>query len=52
MASHDPLRFHHHYRNAGPGESGYAGGSSFMERMPEAVASGMGTGSTAAGPTS
>jgi uncharacterized membrane protein len=43
MAPHDPLRFHHHYKNLGQGEPGYAGGSSFMERMSEAVASGMGT---------
>jgi uncharacterized membrane protein len=40
----DPLRHHLHYqlgkRKAG---SPYAGGSSFMERVSEAVASGMGT---------
>jgi uncharacterized membrane protein len=36
----DPLRFHVHYRH---GNSPYAGGSSFMERVSEAVASGMGT---------
>jgi len=40
----DPLRHHKHYK---PDEQGnvspYAGGSSFMERMSEAVASGMGT---------
>jgi uncharacterized membrane protein len=40
----DPLRHHKHYK---PDENGnvspYAGGSSFMERMSEAVASGMGT---------
>ena len=41
--AHDPLRFHHHYRNRDPGDSSFAGGSSFMERMSEAVASGMGT---------
>jgi uncharacterized membrane protein len=35
----DPLRFHLHYRH---GDT-YAGGSSFMERVSEAVASGMGT---------
>jgi uncharacterized membrane protein len=40
---HDPLRFHHHYKNTDPGDLSYAGGSSFMERMSEAVASGMGT---------
>src|SRR5260370_24099426 len=39
----DPMRFHRHYRQ-GKGEgSPYAGGSSFMERVSEAVASGMGT---------
>lgn len=36
----DPLRYHKHYRQ---GDSPYAGGSSFMERMAEGVASGMGT---------
>src|SRR5271165_4549639 len=53
----DPMRFHLHYHHAkgkGKGEgkskgkgqddgSPYAGGSSFMERVSEAVASGMGT---------
>jgi uncharacterized membrane protein len=39
----DPLRHHEHYQDSGPGASPYAGGSSFMERMSEAVASGMGT---------
>jgi uncharacterized membrane protein len=38
----DPLRHHAHYQGAGDG-SPYAGGSSFMERMSEKVASGMGT---------
>ena len=38
MAKLDPLRFHRHYH-----DSVAAGGSSFMERMSEAVASGMGT---------
>ena len=41
----DPMRFHLHYRQ-GKGKargSPYAGGSSFMERVSEAVASGMGT---------
>jgi uncharacterized membrane protein len=42
MTPRDPLRFHHHYRNQGPGASAYAG-SSFMERVSEMVASGMGT---------
>jgi len=36
----DPLRHHIHYQNS---KSPYAGGSSFMERVSEAVASGMGT---------
>ncbi len=42
----DPMRFHVHYHRAKPpGDDGspYAGGSSFMERVSEAVASGMGT---------
>jgi len=39
----DPLRHHEHYQDSGPGASPYAAGSSFMERMSEAVASGMGT---------
>lgn len=39
----DPLRHHKHYRGSKPGDSPYAGGSSFMERMSEKVASGMGT---------
>jgi uncharacterized membrane protein len=41
----DPMRFHLHYRHRGGkrGGSPYAGGSSFMERFSEAVASGMGT---------
>jgi uncharacterized membrane protein len=39
----DPMRHHKHYDNSKHGESPYAGGSSFMERMAEAVASGMGT---------
>src|ERR1039457_4026886 len=39
----DPLRHHLHYQHAKRGGSPYAGGSSFMERVSEAVASGMGT---------
>src|ERR1700733_2947063 len=41
----DPMRFHLHYHHgkAKGGDSPYAGGSSFMERVSEAVASGMGT---------
>ncbi len=39
----DPLRHHKHYTDSKHGPSPYAGGSSFMERMSEAVASGMGT---------
>jgi hypothetical protein len=35
----DPLRHHKHYKEGSP----YAGGSSFMERMAEKVATGMGT---------
>jgi len=39
----DPLRHHKHYTDSRHGASPYAGGSSFMERVAEAVASGMGT---------
>jgi len=39
----DPLRHHKHYQDPNPNASPYAGGSSFMERVSEAVASGMGT---------
>ena len=39
----DPLRHHSHYAQDKHGSSPYAGGSSFMERVSEAVASGMGT---------
>ncbi|HEV2997779.1 MAG TPA: DUF1003 domain-containing protein [Solirubrobacteraceae bacterium] len=39
----DPLRHHSHYKESKHGPSPYAGGSSFMERLSEAVASGMGT---------
>lgn len=39
----DPLRHHKHYQDSERGASPYAGGSSFMERVSEAVASGMGT---------
>ena len=39
----NPMRHHTHYSKTGKGQSPYAGGSSFMERMAEAVASGMGT---------
>ena len=39
----DPLRHHEHYEKVGKNPSPYAGGSSFMERMAETVASGMGT---------
>jgi uncharacterized membrane protein len=38
----DPLRHHTHYQD-GKNGSPYAGGSSFMERVSEGVASGMGT---------
>jgi uncharacterized membrane protein len=43
QASKDPLRHHKHYQDSEDGPSPYAGGSSFMERVSEAVASGMGT---------
>jgi uncharacterized membrane protein len=39
----DPLRHYKHYHDSKDGASPYAGGSSFMERVSEAVASGMGT---------
>jgi uncharacterized membrane protein len=39
----DPLRHHEHYEKDGEHASPYAGGSSFMERVAENVASGMGT---------
>jgi uncharacterized membrane protein len=39
----DPLRYHAHYQADKGGGSPYAGGSSFMERVAEGVASGMGT---------
>ncbi|MBV9471774.1 MAG: DUF1003 domain-containing protein, partial [Solirubrobacterales bacterium] len=40
MDTSDPLRHHTHYKQS---DSPYAGGSSFMERVSEGVASGMGT---------
>src|SRR5437660_5117719 len=39
----NPLRHHQHYAQTGAHPSPYAGGSSFMERVSEAVASSMGT---------
>ena len=39
----DPMRHHQHYQTGDQDGSPYAGGSSFMERLAEAVASGMGT---------
>jgi uncharacterized membrane protein len=39
----DPLRHYAHYQRGGKHPSPYAGGSSFMERVAENVASGMGT---------
>jgi uncharacterized membrane protein len=39
----DPMRHYKHYQDSKHGPSPYAGGSSFMERLSEAVASGMGT---------
>jgi uncharacterized membrane protein len=43
MEPTDPMRHHKHYQDSKHGPSPYAGGSSFMERVSEAVASGMGT---------
>jgi len=43
MQAKDPLRHHSHYQHDGASSSPYAGGSSFMERVSESVASGMGT---------
>jgi uncharacterized membrane protein len=42
-AKTNPLRHHAHYQQGGKHPSPYAGGSSFMERMAEWVASAMGT---------
>jgi uncharacterized membrane protein len=42
-ATTDPMRHHKHYQESTHGPSPYAGGSSFMERLSEGVASGMGT---------
>jgi uncharacterized membrane protein len=42
-ATADPMRHHTHYVEDKHGQSPYAGGSSFMERVAEGVASGMGT---------
>jgi uncharacterized membrane protein len=39
----DPLRHYAHYTEGDGASSPYAGGSSFMERVSESVASGMGT---------
>src|SRR2546427_6984870 len=39
----DPLRHHKHYQDGENRGSPYAGGSSFMERVSEGVASGLGT---------
>ena len=41
--TNDPLRHHQHYKADAKRPSPYAGGSSFMERMAENVASAMGT---------
>jgi uncharacterized membrane protein len=43
LVKKDPLRHHKHYDEDKQGSSPYAGGSSFMERVSEGVASGMGT---------
>jgi uncharacterized membrane protein len=42
-AQPDPLRYHEHYADSKDGPSPSAGKSSFMERLAEAVAGGMGT---------
>jgi uncharacterized membrane protein len=42
-SARDPMRHYVHYRRGKAGGSAYAGGSSFMERVSEAVASGMGS---------
>jgi uncharacterized membrane protein len=42
-AGSDPMRFHKHYAESEDKKSPYAGGSSFMERVSEGVASGIGT---------
>jgi len=42
-SANDPMRHYTHYRRGKPGGAAYAGGSSFMERVSEAVASGMGS---------
>jgi uncharacterized membrane protein len=39
----DPMRHHKHYQPTDPAHAGDAAKSSFMERLSEAVASGMGT---------
>jgi uncharacterized membrane protein len=39
----DPLRHHAHYQHGKPGRSPHGGGSSFMERVSEGVASAMGS---------
>jgi uncharacterized membrane protein len=43
QSSVDPLRHYKHYQDGQDSASPYAGGSSFMERVSEGVASGMGT---------
>ena len=43
METKDPLRHYAHYQPSDTNASPYAGGSSFMERVSEAVARGMGT---------
>ena len=42
-SANDPMRHYTHYRRGKPNGAAYAGGSSFMERVSEAVASGMGS---------
>lgn len=43
LVTDDPLRHHGHYQQGGKHPSPFAGGSSFMERVAEGVASAMGT---------
>jgi uncharacterized membrane protein len=42
-SARDPMRHYAHYRHGKPAGSAQAGGSSFMERVSEAVARGMGS---------
>ena len=42
LETKDPMRHHTHYVKRGKDQSPYAGGSSFMERVAEGVADGVG----------